>query len=406
MSAGLSAYRALLADPRARAFTVAGFVARAPMSMSALSIVLLVTATTGSYGRAGVITGVAAVTGACAAPLWGRLIDRAGQARVLVCAALLCNLSLVLLASTVLLRLPLLATLATAIGVGLGFSSAGSAVRARWTFRLSDAPLLNTAYAWEAVVDEAVFIVGPVLATFLATSVHPALGVAACVVLGLVGALWLAAQRVSQPPRGPRDARRATTPLPVRLLVPVVLASAALGALFGALELVIVAFARAARVLPYTGVMIMGWAFGSLVAGLVTGAVSWRASPARRFRVGAVLLACSLLPLPFASDPVLVTLLLMVSGCFIAPTLIASTAVTQAVVPGGRLTEALGWSSMGMATGVAAGAAGLGQLVDAYGARAGFVGVLGIGMLLILAALAVRMPATGAVPGVEAIVVA
>ena len=69
---------------------------------------------------------------------------------------------------------------------------------------------------------------------------------------------------------------------------------------FGGMELNVVAFAKEAGVLPYAGLILVAWSFGSLVAGAVTGAIIWRASPARRFRVGAILLTLSLLPLPFA----------------------------------------------------------------------------------------------------------
>jgi MFS family permease len=403
VAAGFGAYRSVLSDPRARAFSLAGFVARLPLSMTALGIVLLVSATTGSYARAGIITAVATVAGAVAAPVWGRMIDRVGQARVLVVAGLVCNLSLTLLVVTVLLRLPLAITLLTAVGVGLGFSSAGSAVRARWAHRLRGNPLLNTAYALEAVVDEVVFMVGPVLVTFLATAVHPALGLASCVFFGLIGALALASMRDTQPPtHTAAEAAAAKTPLSVWLLVPVVLACGALGALFGGMELVVVAFAQEAGIPQYTGLIVMAWAFGSLIAGLLTGTVAWKASPARRFRIGALLLGCSVLPLPFADHPVLVTVLLTLSGFFIAPTLIASVAVTQAAVPSTRLTEALGWTSTGMAGGVAAGAASLGYVIDLFGSRAGFWGVVVIGGLLIAAAMCVRT-ARGPLPsgGVE-----
>lgn len=403
MASGFGAYRAVLSDPRARAFSLAGFVARTPISMTALSIVLLVSATTGSFARAGLITGVGTLTGAVAAPLWGRLIDRVGQARVLVVAGLICNVSLTLLGLTVVLRLPLAVTLAAAVGVGLGFSSAGSCVRARWSYRLGGNPLLNTAYALEAVVDEVVFMVGPVLATFLATSIHPALGLAACVVLGLVGAVALASMRDTEPPnRSAAQAREDQAPLSPWLLAPIVTACAALGALFGAMELVVVAFAKEAGIPRYTGFIVMAWAFGSLLAGLATGTISWRATPTQRFRVAAILLACSVLPLPFASNPVLVTGLLFVSGVFIAPTLIASVAVTQAAVSPNRLSEALGWTSMGLATGVAAGAAGLGYVIDMLDARAGFWGVVVIGGLLIISALCVRTPQRPATADVAA----
>ena len=391
MAAGLGAYRRLLSDPRARAFSAAGFLARLPISMTALGIVLLVSATTGSYARAGIITATATLVGALAAPWWGRMIDRIGQARVLVTAALICNVSLALLVVTVLLRLPLPLTLVTAAGVGLGFSSAGSAVRARWSHRLTGNRLLDTAYAFEAVVDEVVFMVGPVLVTFLATALHPALGLVACVVFGLIGALALASMRDTQPPsRTAAESAAAHVPLSARLLVPIVLASAGLGGLFGAMELVVVAFAKEAGIPQYTGLIVMAWAFGSLVAGVLTGTVSWQASPASRFRWGAFLLACSVVPLPFASSPFVVTVLLTLSGFFIAPTLIALVAVTQAAVVPSRLTEALGWTSTGMAAGVAAGAASLGYLIDLFGARAGFWGVVAIGVLLTLAALSVR----------------
>ena len=150
-----------------------------------------------------------------------------------------------------LLDSPLWLTCLTAIGVGLGFSSAGAAVRARWSHRLRGQPLLNTAFAWEAVLDEVVFIVGPVLATFLATSVHPALGLAAGGVLGLIGSLALAAQRGTEPPRASAAARRAASSrLSPGLLVPIVFACFALGVLFGGMEVVIIAFAGEAGILP------------------------------------------------------------------------------------------------------------------------------------------------------------
>lgn len=393
MTAGFGAYGRVLADPRARAFSAAGFLARTPLSMTGLGIVLLVSATTGSFGRAGLITAMATLTGAVTAPVWGRLIDRIGQARVLVAAAVICNVSLTLLIVTVQLGSPLPLTLLTAVGVGLGFSSAGSCVRARWSYRLNGDPLLNTAYALEAVVDEVVFIVGPVLATFLATSIHPALGLAACVVLGLTGALALASMRDTQPPVRTAVQAAVTKPrLRPRLLVPIVIACVALGGLFGAMELVVVAFAREAGIPRYTGFIVMAWAFGSLIAGVLTGTVVWRASPARRFRIAAVLLGLSVLPLPFAGQPVLVTGLLLISGLFIAPTLIASVAVTQTAVPPSRLSEALGWTSTGLATGLAAGAATVGRVVDRFDARAGFWGVVAIGGLLVIAAFYVRSP--------------
>jgi MFS family permease len=363
------------------------------MSMTGIGIVLLVSLTRGSFGLAGLLTAATTVAAAVVAPLWGRATDRVGQARVLILTVLINVLSVALLVMSIELAWPLAVSFAAAMGVGIGFSLAGSAVRARWTLRLNGSHLLNTAFALEAMLDEVVFIIGPVLVTFLATAIHPALGVSVSAVIGLIGAVALAAQRSSQPPiRSTRHGHRGSSRLPWRVLVPVAIASGALGMVFGGMEVNVVAFAKESGVLPYAGLILVAWSFGSLIAGAVTGAIIWRTSPAKRFRVSASLLALSLLPLPFVDDPLAVALLLILSGMAIAPTLIASIGVIQSAVDQSRLTEALAWNSTGMVAGVAVGAAAVGYVIDSSGAQSGFVAVAIAGLLLTLSALLVREP--------------
>jgi MFS family permease len=394
----LRPYQQVLSDRQAVAFSLAGFVARLPMSMTGLGIVLLVSLTTGSFGQAGLLVAATTLTGAAVAPLWGRATDRVGQARVLLLAVFINVLSVALLVAAVQLGWPLPVSLAAAAGVGVGFSLAGSAVRARWALRLNGSPLLNTAFALEAMLDEVVFIIGPVLVTFLATALHPALGVSVSAAIGLIGAVALAAQRSSQPPiRSTPHGHEGSTRLPWRVLLPVSIASGALGMVFGGMEINVVAFAKETGVLPYAGLILIAWSFGSLVAGAVTGAIIWNASPAKRFRVSASLLVLSLLPLPFISHPAGVALLLILSGMAIAPTLIASVGVIQSAVDQSRLTEALAWNSTGVVAGVSIGAAAVGFVIDSSGAQAGFVAVAIAGLLLTLTALFVR----GSRPRVE-----
>ena len=393
MAAGLRPYQEVLSDRRAVAFSLAGFVARLPMSMTGIGMVLLVSLTTGSFGLAGLLTAATTVAAAVVAPFWGRTTDRVGQARVLLLTVLINVLSVALLVTAIELAWPLAVSFAAAIGVGIGSSMAGSAVRARWNLRLNGSPLLHTAFALEAMLDEVVFIIGPVLVTFLATALHPALGVSVSAVIGLIGAVALAGQRSSQPPiRSTPHGHTGSRRLPWRVLLPVAIASSALGMVFGGMEVNIVAFAKEAGVLPYAGLILVAWSFGSLVAGAITGAIIWRTSPAKRFRVSASLLALSLLPLSFVDHPLGVALLLILSGMAIAPTLIASVGVIQSAVDQSRLTEALAWNSTGMVAGVAVGAAAVGYVIDSSGAQAGFVAVAIAGLLLTLSALFVRGP--------------
>ena len=74
-----------------------------------------------------------------------------------------------------------------AAAAGGSAPNTGSLVRARWSAVL-DPSGRQTASAFEAVADEVVFVVGPVLVTLLATLVAPPVGFLTGVVLGVVGA--------------------------------------------------------------------------------------------------------------------------------------------------------------------------------------------------------------------------
>ena len=75
-------------------------------------------------------------------------------------------------------------------------------MRTRWSHLLDRPHEVQTAYALESVLDEAVFVVGPVLATMLATLWHPVAGLVVAAVAGLVGTYAFAAQRATEPPSG------------------------------------------------------------------------------------------------------------------------------------------------------------------------------------------------------------
>src|SRR6478609_8946695 len=84
----LTSYRRILAQPGTLRFSMAGLVARLPISMIGLGIVLLVSAATGSYGVAGAISAAYMFANAGFAILQGRLLDRFGQGPVLAAASI------------------------------------------------------------------------------------------------------------------------------------------------------------------------------------------------------------------------------------------------------------------------------------------------------------------------------
>jgi MFS family permease len=173
---GSSPYAELFTVPGSKAFCLSGAVARLPMSMMSLGIVLALNHLHGNWTTAGTMSAAYILALAAVTPLYARLFDRFGQRRVGRVALVLQVIAMLVFAFAALLRVPIALLFALAVLMGLTQFSFGALVRTRWAYALrgaANAKRLNTAYALESAIDEMVFILGPILAAFLATSVHP-----------------------------------------------------------------------------------------------------------------------------------------------------------------------------------------------------------------------------------------
>lgn len=384
----ITTYRRVLSLPGALAFSLSGLVARLPISMVSLGIVLLVSTRTGSYSLAGAVSAAFVIANALFAIVQGRLVDRLGQSRLLPVAVLVFAAALVLLMVAVEFDWPSAAPLACAFVAGAAQPQIGSCVRARWSHVVPERSMVQTAFAYEAVMDETVFMVGPTVVTLLATAVHPLAGLTVAVVAALTGTFALVAQRRSEPPPHPRHAHRDGRPsLPWPTLGPLAVAAAATGAVFGSVEVATVAFSQELGAKQLSGPLLATWALGSLLSGVITGAITWRAPTSTRFRWGVLLLAASIVPLPFVRGFALMFAILFLAGFAISPTLIALTAWVEQVVPTGRLTEGMAIIHTGIAAGVAPGAVVAGNVIDASGAGPSYWVPVGAGAVAVLAAL-------------------
>jgi predicted MFS family arabinose efflux permease len=396
--------RIFAAVPGSVAFSFAGWLARVPMPIIGLGAVLLVEGETGSYALAGAVAGTLALVGSLISPQWARAMDRRGQGVVLRVAFTGYLVFGVAFVAAVVQGAPqwtwfVLAGLTGACGPNIG-----SIVRARWADAL-DADARQTAFAFESVVDEVVFVVGPPLVTLLATLINPPVGFLTGLVIGFAGAMWLSGLRATEPPVHPLEAggpRRASVVLhPTVLTVAVVYL--AVGAVFGAMDVVVVAFAEAEGAQALAGVALAAYAGGSLVAGLVYGVVRLPGALAARFVGCAVFFAVAAqLLLAVGSLPVLVGVG-FVAGLAIAPVLVSGMSLVESRMPRSALTEALTWVVTGLTLGVTAGSAVAGAAVDAWGAEAAFAvpaaSAALAGILALASAPLLRVtPAPAAVP--------
>jgi MFS family permease len=364
-------------------------IGRAPMSMFGLGTVLLVAASTGRYGLAGLVSAAGSIGYAVCAPQIARLADRYGQHRVLRPLIAFFAIACVVFVSCAELKAPLWLLMITGCLAGSSMPSLGSMVRARWSALLADPAELQSAFALESVVDEMVFVVGPALVTVLATAVPPA-GVLLCAVLAVTGTLFFAAQRQTEPPIRPHEPRRLPTeeraegagagrPARIRLgrlPAPGLLTMAPLylflGAMFASIDLSTVDFAQRHGHKPLAGLILGTYAFGSGVGGLWYGSRSWRAPLERRFALTLILTVAGVAT--FWTQPSLLSLDggVLIAGLTIAPTLIAGYALIERQTRGARQTEAMTWLSSAISIGVAVGSAICGRIIDTVGPRWGY----------------------------------
>jgi len=371
-------YGRLLRVPGARAFTAAGFVGRMPMSMYGLGVVLLVSAVTGKYGTAGAVSATGIICYALLVPRLGRLTDRFGQARVLRPLTAVFTASAVAFIACAEIKAPLWTLFVTGAAFGGTMPSLGAMVRARWSHLLSGTALLHTAFSFESVVDEVIFITGPVIVTLLATGARPSAGIGAAAVLAVAGTLLLAAQRRTEPPAGPSE-HRAGRAIAVRGMGVLVAVYVFMGAMFGTIELSTVAFSQEQGQKPLAGLVLGTYALGSAVGGLIYGSRAWRSPLDQRFLVTLVGIVVGVAPMwALPNLPVLFGVIFF-SGLTIAPTLIAGYSLVERRVPPGLLTEGMSWLSTAIGVGLALGAPVAGHIIDAYGAHWGYVFALGCG---------------------------
>jgi MFS family permease len=391
----LQTYRQIF-TPATALFSLTGLVARLPISMVGLGIVLLAEHETGSYGFAGSVSAVALIANASCAIVQGRLLDRHGQGRVLPIAITLWGIGLALAMGSLAWDWPTWTTYAFAVLAGASLPSVGTCVRARWSRTLADQPArLHTAFSFEAVADETVFLVGPITVTMLATSVAPAAGLWAALAAGLIGTFAFAAQRGTEPPAHPPERTRgARPPMPWAAIGPLAVVGTALGVVFGAAEVATVAFADAEGHKALSGVLLGIWALGSLLAGVVSGAVTWRRGPLARLRIGSIGMVLGTAPLFFVPNLGLMAPVLLLSGMAVSPTLIAGMSLAEKVLPPARLTEGMAFFQTGLGVGLAPGAAVAGIVIDHVSASAAYLVCFAGGLLCLTGALLVRVRAT------------
>jgi MFS family permease len=404
LGTGVRAYGRLLRHgPASRPFGFAA-IARLTLAMIPLGILILVERERQAYAIAGLVSGAYAIGAAVGTPVWGRLMDRFGQVRVLLpttvaSAALLAGLAVATTAGV-----PNAGLVVLAVGVGLSYPAISPALRSSFRIVLPDPSARRVAFALDATSVELAFVCGPLLLSGLllpGIALLPLLVTAALLAVGGVGycATGVARRASARVQRaaaghsggaetGARSALAATGVLAV-LAVMLILSIG-----FGQLDTSMAATADLALgATERVGILFAAIAGGSTLGGLAYGARVWPLSEGRAIPIllclfGLLLTVLAVLLGTGTANLFLLLPVLFLTGLTIAPTLIMQQSLLDQLAPAHRLNEAQAFLSASNTTGAAVGTAIAGVVIDVAGlswsfggAALGMVAAAGVSLL-------------------------
>lgn len=359
----MAGYRDLLRTPGVGRIIAAQLTARFPNGMTSLAVLLHVEHVTGSYGAAGLVLAATSVGQAVAGPVTSRWMGRWGMRRVLTLTLAVCALSIAALG---LIELPVPGYMALGLLAGLSTPPVQAAVRTIYP-KMVTSRQLTPLFSLDASLQEIIWIVAPVVITFVATQVGTVPALMLIVVILIAGGAWFILSPEVGRVRIPRSRRRIGK---VLAKPPVLLATITGFLLIGACSAVeagvVANFGHGG---PEAGIVLAIFSIGSLAGGLSFGHIPiGRWAMARRLAIVTGGLVLSL----FALDVWWLSGTLLLAGVGIAPALAVIFAITSASVRFSETAEAYGWIGTGQLIGAAAGSAVAGFLIDGIGPQGAY----------------------------------
>ncbi|WP_457336132.1 MFS transporter [Rhizobacter sp. P5_C2] len=383
-------YGEIFRPPGAKGFAAAGFFARLPIAMATIGIVAMLSRTHGEYWLAGAVSATFALTNALVSPQISRLVDRLGQSRILTPATVLSLIGFIGLLVATHFGWPRWTLFAFAL-VAAAMPSMPAMVRARWTELYRGTPKLNTAFAFESVADELVYISGSALAVGLSVSWFPEAGPLVSTLFLAVGSAAFILQKGSEPKVQPVARSGGAPAIRLRPVQVITFALIAIGAIFGTAEVTVIALAAEFGNAAAASLVLGGYAVGSLFVGLLFGALKLSTQLSRQFATAIAIAAATTVPLLFVGNIPMLAFALFVSGAAISPTFITAFGLVERLVPAARLTEGITWVMTGIGIGMAIGSFASGWVIDAFGPGQGFwVSIVAGGVAILIALLGQR----------------
>lgn len=405
-----SGYSHVLRLPGALRAFLPALLARLSLAMMTLALVLAVEAATGSFAVAGAAAGTAGITNVVASPFRARLVDRWGQRRSLNLLA--CAYATGLSALAALTGSPGRPTgsavwiVVTAASIGLFAPPLGAAMRVVWGSITPTTALRTRAYTLDAVAEELLFTVGPLVVAVVVAVASPAAALLVAAAASVVGTVTMTSSSASRALIGSSVTKATISgrPLRQRGFRPVLVALVGAGIILGVIEIAASAFAVDAGSRELAGPLMAGFAGGSAIGGLAYGSRDWRSGPSRRLLALGLGMVVATGTLIVAPSLLTIGALLVVVGLFLAPSLVTGYLLADLYTGAEARTEASSRINTSVNAGAALAVTTGGGVIDRFGVDAAIATAVGAALLcLLLPASQLLRPALaeGTAPRVE-----
>ena len=392
---------AIADTPGARRLIALSIIARLPLTMVSIGLLLHAKHLTGSFAAAGAVDAAYAISLGLGAPLVGRAVDRRGQTAVLLASCFAAAGMLGVIAALP-VGTPLLALIVPACAIGCAMPPVGACLRALVPGLMPNPAAARAFYAIDATAVELTWITGPALAVTLGAAASTGFALAVAAAVATIGTLAFAAHPAS----------RGWRPLPAASHVParpgrspglrtLILVMGSLGIVFSAVQVGVAAATSELGAAGAAGPLLAVWGAGSLLGGLVATRVGGGARSAAGVSLLLAALTVGHVGLAVVATSTLgMAAVLLLAGATIAPTEASVYSIVDDVAPAGTLTESFSWLATAAAVGAALGAAAGGSLVASAGPVSAFAlaGAAGVVAVLSVALRGKTLPAAPAIP--------
>ena len=374
MNRFLEKYVAFIRQPDVAKLLLVALLSRMPVGMGGFALLMFLRENLGDYARAGTAVGVQLVALAAAAPVMGRLIDRVGGRIPLIVTGTLQPLALLSILWATLAHMPYAVILGCAALSGIFATPITTLTRTAWRHRFQSEDERRTAFALDAVMIEINFTIGPaIIAAILATA---GATVAFATVIGFVVAsvfIFFFSPALRYFKRGEPVERHMLGPLTEPRLLLVFISTFGLTMAFGLIEVGYPAFGTALAAPALAGILLSVNSIGSAIGGAIFGGLHLKMRIERQLATTMGFMSIPLMLHALFQQPMVFGVVAFFCGLFIAPSIASQSVLVSRLAPAKYAAEAFTWSSCFIVSGLGAGMALGGLLVETTGLRSAFI---------------------------------